>query len=149
MELEDKTTIIEGPTRVSLRDRKIEKQPIYKAEKVELSKNIQKFDKPKTVINDPFNYNTISLKKRDVGLTQSASDLAANPEYSGAGRALGIDMAHDWGKYYDKVFSVVEIARKKTGLSGDKLIKWIYQKSNSAPQISNKKIEDLYIYLNI
>lgn len=149
MDLEDKTVVLEGPSRVSLKSRKIEKQPVYKAEKVELSKNIQKFDKPKVITDDPFGYNTISLKKKDIGLTQSASDLATDPEYSGAGRILGIDMAHDWGRYYDKVFKVVEIARKKTGFKGDKLIKWIYQKSNQAPQISNKRIEDLYIYLNI
>lgn len=147
--LEERVYTPEGPSKVSLRSRKIEKQPEYKADKIELSKNIQKFDKPKVVVQDPFNYNTISLKKKEFGLTQSASDLAANPEYSGVGRTLGVDMAHDWGKYYDKVFSIVEIARKKTGLSGDKLVKWIYKKSNQAPQITNKKIEDLYIYLNI
>jgi len=84
MELEDKTVVPEAPVNVSLKARKIVKQPDYKAEKIELSKNIQKFDKPRVIVKDPFNYNTISLKKKDVGLTQSASDLAANPEYSNA-----------------------------------------------------------------
>ena len=149
MELEEKKVRLGPPKEVSLEDRKRKKQPEYVAEEIKLSKNIRKFDKPRVIIDNPFNHNTISLKKREIGLTQSASDLVANPEYSGVGRILGIDMAHDWGHYYDKVFKIVEIARKKTGFKGDKLIKWIYRQANSAPQVSNKKIEDLYIYLNI
>ena len=147
-QLEDKTVTPEGPSRVSLRTRKLViKKPEYKPEKVELSKNIQKFDS-RPQIKNPYDFNTISLKKK-IEILPAASDLATIPEYNRAGQILGIDMAHDWNKYYDKVFKIVEMAKKKTGFKGKKLMNWIYQKANHAPSINNKRIEDLYIYLNL
>ena len=147
--IEDRTITPEGPSRVSLKSRKIAPQPIYKVENKEVSSNIQRFDKRARI--NPFAFNSVSLKKQDkeIKLTQSASDLITIPEYSNAGRILGIDMARDWNEYYDKIFKIVEHAKRKTGLTGQKLTSWIYAQANKAPSMSNKKIEDLYIYLHI
>lgn len=122
-------------------------QKEIKAPQVELSENIQKFDKkPRVYTQNPYDYNSISLKKTD-DLTPSASEMVLNPVYNLAGKALGVDMAHDWNRYYDKVKILVDWAKKETGYSdANKISEWIYAQLKKAPSIGPRKIDDLYIY---
>ena len=121
----------------------------YKAPKVELSENIKKFDNRPRAQGDPFAYNTISLKKTSE-LNESASDLLVQPLYNKAGHMFGIDMAHDWGRKYDKVYKVIQIAKEQTGETDtDKLLSWVYGQINNAPSVSNNRLDDVYVYLSM
>lgn len=131
----------------SLKD-KPKTQKVYEAEKIELSENIQKFDKkPRVYTQNPYDYNYIALRKKDENPTPSASEMIVNPIYHSAAKALGVDTIHDWNKYYDKVAKLVDWAKEKTGYTeAGKLSEWIYSQLNYAPAMGGKKIDDLYIY---
>ena len=129
-----------------LRDKPI-KQVEYKIEKVNLSENIQKFDKkPRVYTQNPFDYNSVSLKK-DSSYTPTAEQMIVNPVYNQAAKALGVDTVHDWNRYYDKVASLVDWAKEQTGYTdAGKISEWIYAQLKKAPLMGGKKIDDLYIY---
>lgn len=137
----------------SLKDKPKVKQPEIKAEKLELSKNIQKFDKPRVYIEDPYSYNAVSLKKYPVRAVAiaSAEQMITNPTYNTIGKFLGVDTVHDWNQYYDKVFTITEWAKKKSG--GDdmnKLMKWLSNKSKTTPNIGGgKTIDSLYLFARL
>lgn len=129
-----------------LRD-KPTKQVEYKVEQVNLSENIQKFDKkPRVYTQNPYDYNSVSLKKES-NYTPTAEQMIVNPVYNQAAKALGVDTVHDWNRYYDKVANLVDWAKSETGYTdANKISEWIYAQSKKAPLMGGKKIDDLYIY---
>ena len=142
--------------RVSVKGHLEAKPKQYEAEQKEVSKNIQKFDRkvrgPRVFTENPYSYNAVSLKKDrpDVAPTQSAQSLITDPVYNTIGKFLGVDTVHDWNKEYDKVYAIVEWARKessKKDING--LIKWIGDKSNRIPNVGNKNIDNLYIFAGL
>lgn len=132
---------------VSLKGKKPTKQIEYEAEKVELSKNIQRFDKkPRVVGDDPYSFNSVSLKRKDVRLVPTAEQMIVNSTYNAVGKFLGLDTRHEWNEYHDKVFEIVEWAKKKSGVSEtSKLIRWINHMKNRIPNLSDKVITNLYL----
>lgn len=129
----------------------------YEVEHKELSKNIQKFDKkPKVYTENPFGFNQVAKRisekrKASEPPTQSASDLLTQRTYNTVGKFLGVDTIHDWNKYSDKVYTIVEWAKLKSGKSDlDNLIKWISSKSRSVPSFGQaKRIEELYLFARL
>lgn len=120
----------------------------YVAPKVNLSENIQRFDKkPRVYTQNPYDYNSVSLHKNKDYPTPSASEMIVNPLYNSAAKALGVDTIHDWNRYYDKVAKIVGWAQEKTGYKDSgKISEWIYSQLRNAPAMGGKKIDDLYIY---
>ena len=107
-------------------------------------------EKPVVYTEDPFSYNYIALKKSNIDElpTPSASEVIVNPLYNAVGKSLGIDRPHDWNKLYDKVFTISEWAKERSGLSDPaEIIKWINDKLNYIPSMGNKKINDLYTHI--
>ena len=137
----------------SLKDKPKEKRPEIKAEKIELSKNIQKFDKkPKVYTENPYAYNYISLKKDKPNASPSATaeQMITNPTYNTIGKFLGIDTIHDWNKYYDKVFTITEWAKKKSGTDNTgNLMRWISSKARTVPSMGGKNIDNLYLFARL
>lgn len=107
---------------------------------------------PKTQVytEDPFSYNFISLKKSKIDEmpTQSANQVIVNPLYNAVGKSLGIQDPHDWNKFYDKVFTISEWAKERSGLSDPgEILHWIADVSNRVPTLGSKKINDIYAHI--
>lgn len=136
----------------ALKDKPKVKQPEIKAEKLELSKNIQKFDRPRVYTENPYSYNYVSLKKEKPAVlpTATAEEMIVNPTYNTVGKFLGIDTVHDWNRYYDKVFVITEWAKKKSGFDDmGRLMKWISDKARTVPSIGEKNIDNLYLFARL
>lgn len=123
----------------------------YEAEKKEVSENIKNFDlqikKPKAP--SPYDYNAIALKPKPVSVTADATSMLMNPKFNTVAKFLGVDTLHDWGKYYDKVGTIVEWAEQNSGVKTlEDLVHWISGASNVAPSFGNnqRKVDQLYIY---
>ena len=125
----------------------------YAVPKVELSENIQNFDrKVKVHTTNPYSANTVSKGKTEVPLSaiQTASQMIANPLYNEAGKVLGVDTLHEWGLYYDKVHDIVEMAKQRIKSEDPQaLSEYIYKQLNSSPSLGNKRIIDVYTYLKM
>jgi hypothetical protein len=135
----------------SLKD-KPTKQIEYETEEKELSKNIQAFDKrPKTITENPFSYNSISLKKKTSTIpTSSASEMITNPTYNTIGKFLGVDTIHDWNKAFNKVFAIVEWAKVKSGeKETNKLMGWIGKQVKRVPNVGNTNLDNLYLFARL
>ena len=132
---------------VSLKERPKKEVKNYEVDKVELSKNIQEFDKkPRVYTKDPYAYNEVSLKK-DTEFSLTAQNMITDPLYNMVGKSLGVDTIHDWNRYYDKVQEIVEWAKKETGYKDkDLLVSWIYGQVGKTTSLGAKRIDDLYIY---
>lgn len=100
-------------------------------------------EEPKIITKNPYNYNTVSLKKRYL---PAPEQMRASPQYNMIGKFLGVEI-HEWSKYYDKIFSLTEWAKEKSGLNEtNDLMSWLGEQVNKTPSLSNKRIEDLYIF---
>ena len=125
----------------------------YEIPKVEVSKNIQKFDKkPRVFTENPYAYNSVSLKKFKVEATPSlsASELLTDPTYNTIGKFLGVDAIHDWNKYSDKVYAITEWAKARSGETKiEKLMSWIGKQAKLVPNMGAKEIDNLYLYARI
>jgi hypothetical protein len=125
----------------------------YEVEKKEVSKNIQKFDKkPRVFTENPFAYNSVSLKKNkpDVTPIQSASELLTNPIYNKMGKFLGVDTIHDWNRYYDKVYAITEWAKLKSGEKDlSRIMKWVSDQSRRTPNMGAREIDSLYLHARL
>ena len=126
----------------------------YEVEQKEISPNIQKFErKVKVYTQNPYSYNAVSVKKfnkKPVAPSPSASSLISNPLYNQAGKVLGVDTVHDWNAAYDKVYEIVEWAKKKTKSDNQRLLmKFIYEKMNRAPSLGKSRLDDLYIFAGV
>jgi len=97
--------------------------------------------------NNSYSYNSISLAKKDVLPTPSASQMLTDPLYNRAAKALGVDTVHSWNNYSEKVAKLVDWAKKETGYTdNEKLVGWLYSQLKSAPSMGSKRIDDLYIF---
>ena len=141
---------------VSLKSEKKLRRIQPEVEKVELGENIKKFDrlvkpKPRVFTENPYSYNSVSLKKRvSVPPTQTAEQMITNPHYNAIGKALGVDTTHEWNRYYDRVYEVVEWAKNKSGQKDTyKLIKWISSQINKIPSLSERRIDNLYLFAHM
>ena len=137
-----------------LRDKPIKQEKI-EIEKVNLSKNIQNFDskvnKYKTA--NPYDYNSISLAKRSsVAVTPTATQMILDPTYNTIGKFLGVDTVHEWGVNYDKVKTIVDWAKSR---SGAKTIEGLMNFLNGASQfvpsfgMNHKKIDQIHLYATL
>lgn len=142
----------------SLRDKPKPKPIEYEAEKVELSKNIQRFEKKvKVYTENPYSYNAVALRKdKPVYPTLSADQLIVNPLYSSIGRFLGVDMRHDWNRYSDKVLLITDWAIQETGNNKtENLMAWISKKAKDLPKVRDeqevpeKAIDNLYLFAKL
>lgn len=103
-------------------------------------------DTPKIYTEDPFSYNYISLKKSKVDEIPlpSKDNVVADPVYNEVGKALGLGV-HEWKKLYDKVFTIAEWAKERSGFKEpSEIIKWINDKIRELPNMGAKKINSLY-----
>ena len=119
----------------------------HEVAKVDLSDNIQKFDrKIKVHTQNPYAFNTVAKKQpQPIVANQTASQMITNPTYNFTGKFLGVDTLHDWAKYYDKVYTITEWAKQKVGNDRTKIAKWLTTKLSNLPSMSAKRIDDLYI----
>lgn len=135
------------PQRVSAKGH-MEKAPKhYEAEKKSLSENIIKFDKRKR-ISSPYDYNTVSLNKT-VKYDPTADEMISNPTYNTVGKFLGVDTHHEWGQYYNKVRTLVDWAKKKTGKEDTiSVMNFLNGALSAAPSFGmhHKRIDQLYLY---
>lgn len=134
--------------KVSLKPKPQAIQVKHEAARVELSENIRKFDKKvKVHTQNPYAFNTVAKKiERPVTNTsQTATQMITNPTYNSIGKFLGVDTVHDWGRYYDKVYTITEWAKQKVGDNQLKIAKWLTEKLNHTPSMGAKRIDDLYI----
>ena len=148
--------IIEIPTeetlkeKVSLKEKPKKEVKSYEVDKVELSKNIRKFDskKPKVYTKDPYSFNEVSLKKDETPVppTQTASQMILNPTYNSIGKFLGVDTVHGWNKDYDKVHMITEWAKTNVGDNKIKIMRWLSTQARRLPSLGNKNIDNLYIF---
>ncbi len=141
-----KAYISSVPEKLDIKD-KPTKQKEYVAEKLSLAENIVNFDKrvEKYYQTNPYSYNSISLKKNTVDKTPM--EITASPIYGSAAPILGITDAHDWRKNSDKVQFIVDWAKQKTKIEDtQKLMSWIYTQITKVPEVSGRKLDDLYIY---
>lgn len=108
----------------------------------------QEESQPIVHTEDPYAYNSVAFKRgvKDIQLTQSANQLIADPLYNAVGKAFGIDMAHEWNQYYDKVYAIVEWAKLR---SGEKdaigITKALKKLHNESPSLAGRHIDNLYI----
>lgn len=128
----------------------------YEVKENEISQNIQKFDrkvkKLKVFTENPYSYNSVSLKreKAPVAPNQSASTLITDPVYNTIGKFLGVDTIHDWNRDYDKVYAIVEWAKAKSGEKNlGQLMRWIGSQARRVPNVGNKNIDNLYIFARL
>lgn len=134
--------------KVSLKSKPQAIQAKHEVTKVELSDNIRRFDKKVRVhTTNPYAFNTVAKKtiRPVTNTSQTATQMITNPTYNSIGKFLGVDTLHDWGRYYDKVYTVTEWARQKVGDNNLKIAKWLTQKLNNTPSMGAKRIDDLYI----
>jgi hypothetical protein len=125
--------------------------------KVELSEGIKAFDqrvkerKLKVYTENPFSYNSISLNKEKAEIpTQSAEQMISDPVYNSVAKFLGVDTIHDWNKTYDKVYAIVEWAKKEANLSEpEQIMMWIAEKVRTIPSVGNKNIDNLHIFAKL
>lgn len=119
--------------------------------KVELSENIQNFDKrPRVHTENPFSHSSTQKTEAPVSTLQTASQMIADPLYNEVGKLLGVDTLNEWGLQYDKVYEVTELAKKKSGLTDPKALSaWIYKQLNFAPSLGAKRINDVHIFLKM
>ena len=106
----------------------------------------------KVYTEDPFSYNYISLNKSKVDKLPLPvlEAVKTDPVYFAVGRALGVENAHDWPKYYDKIFTIAEWAKERTqSKDPETVLKWVENASNYAPSMGSKKINDLYNHMVI
>lgn len=115
-------------------------------ETVELSKGIQKFDnlsRKKVYSENPYSHQAV---RRSIQ-TQTASTAVTNPIYNYIGKYLGIDTRHDWDRYYDKIVSIADWAKRKSGESDlPKVISWLGKRSKSIPSVGGNTLTDLYLF---
>lgn len=133
-------------------ERKTVRKVEYEVEKREVSPNIAKFDrKVKVHTENPYSFNAVVKKQQaSVPPTQTATQMITNPQYNVIGKFLGVDTVHDWNRYYDKVYTIVEWAKVKSGTDNlHKLMSWISHKSRTVPSVGNRRIDDLYLFAKL
>lgn len=109
-------------------------------------------NKPTVYTEDPFSYNYVSLKQTKVDELPlpSTTEVIANPVSHAIGKAFGIENPHDWNKYYQKVFTITEWAKERSGLTEPaEILKWIEDKVKSIPNFGSRKINDLYLHIRM
>lgn len=126
----------------SIRSKKKVEERKFTVEKKELSKNIQKFDRPRVYTKNPYDYNSV-VNNRVVNITPTASQMISNPLYNSVGKALGLDTTKEWNQHYDKVFKIAEWAKKK---GAKNVVEFILDKSRTVPTMGARRIDDIYIY---
>jgi hypothetical protein len=134
----------------SLKDKPRQEKPEIKADKIELSENIKKFDNKKRIAS-PYDYNIVALNKKH-DYTPTAEELILSPVHNSVGKFLGIDTIHDWGQHYDKVGKLVEWAKTKTGKDDiNSIMDFLNQALNAAPSfgMNHRRIDQLYMYAKL
>lgn len=110
-------------------------------------------EKTNTVYTEnPFSFNYVSLKKSQVKDLQvpSPTQTLVTPIYNTVGKAFGIDVKHDWDKYYDKVFLITEWAKERTQSEDiNVILKYINDVSRQIHSLSNKRINDLFMHIRL
>lgn len=136
------------PEQVNLKSEPTEKPKEFKVDRPTLSENIQAFDKkPRVFTKNPFGYEEVRKGSQQ---TPTSDQMIATPLYNTVGKMLGVDVVHNWGMDYDKVYEITQLAKEKTGIKNEeKLQQWIYKKAQSIPNVSGKKITDLLMYLKL
>lgn len=104
--------------------------------------------KSTVITENPYDYTSVAFKRgaKDIQLTQTASQLIADPLYNAVGKAFGIDMIHEWNQYYDKVYTIVEWAKLRSGAKDSLGITQALKKlNNESPMLARRQIDNLYI----
>jgi hypothetical protein len=146
----DKKTLKEEFSLSSLKD-KPRKVKEIRAEKVELSDGIKRFDNRPRKTASPFDYNTVALSRKN-DYMPSADQMITNPTYNTVGKFLGVDTIHDWSKYSDKVKTLVDWAEIKTGKKDiNAIMHFLNGALNAAPSfgMNNKRIDQLFLYAKL
>lgn len=135
---------------VSLKPNAKPRKVHHEVDHPQLSENIQKFDrkiKRKPYNSNPYSYNSVVQRRVNVPPVQNAENMITNSTYNTIGKFLGVDTTHEWNKSYDKVYTIVEWAKAKTGTTSlYRMMQWISHKSKTIPSVGNKRIDDLYLF---
>jgi hypothetical protein len=145
---QDNSYVSSKPTEVVFEDKAVTPQKVVVAEKKELSENIKAFDERvrKVYTENPYDYNTISLKKEQK-ILPSAQQMVTDPTYNTVGKMLGLDTAKEWNLYYDKIFHITEWALTKT--DKEHLFEYIAEVSRTVPSMGSRRIDDIFIHAKI
>lgn len=142
--------IIESPEvekeLISLRAKPKVKQEKIVLEKVELSDRIQKFDKlakRKVYTENPYSHQAVRKQIQ----TKTSSNAVLDPTYNTVGKYLGVDTRRDWDQVYEKVMTITDWAKRKSGETDlSKILLWLGRKTKSIPSVSGNTLGDLYLF---
>lgn len=135
---------ISKPQEIKEVPKEVKSVPEYKAQKVNLSKNIQEYDKK---VDRHVETRPVETKPN----TEKYLSTAFDPTYNLIGKFIGIDTLHDWKASSDKVIAIVEWARKESKAKDTQdLLKWISNKAREVPSVGHAKILDqLYLFARL
>ena len=143
------------PEKVSLAPPEPKKIVQYRVPKVELSEDIKNFDQKSRERRSttPYDYNSVSLQRTTpIQTSQTAFQMITNPVYNTIGKFLGVDTLHDWNSNYEKVETIVEWAKLKTGSDKiEKMLDFLNGASNFVPTfgMNHKKIDQIHLYAQL
>lgn len=155
--MDEQAYISSTPEEVSLEAKEEAKPKNYVVKKKDVSENIKAFDKKvKVFTKDPYDYNSISLKKEPVQRTLTAPEMIANPVYNHMAKFLGVDTKHDWESVYDKVYVITEWAKQESGIADpQELSEWVSKANRYVPTLLvgstdaisiAKRVDEFYLY---
>ena len=111
----------------------------------------------KVITGNPYDWNQIMLKRKQDKKaheieTKTIRDLPA-PELAKMNRNahmvaeyIGIDIAREWSKYYDKVWNLYQWGKVKTKSEDiNKILNFLSDRLNQAPSMNGRRIDDLFV----
>lgn len=103
-------------------------------------------------IVNPYDYNYVAMKAyrdrkdNETVLTPNAEAMLTDSTYNYLGKFLGVDNKKEWSENYDKVYEVVQWAKRETK-SEDvyKLYEFLKKAINETPAMNGRRLDDLCI----
>lgn len=106
-----------------------------------------KTDPPKVYTENPFSYNYVAKQQSKVNdlSVPGRDDVVANSDYSLVGKMMGLKTAEDWNKNYDKIFTIAEWAKERSGLKDpNEIVQWIQNMKKYNIPLGSTKMEIIY-----
>jgi hypothetical protein len=125
---------------------------VWKSIMIYMDETTPQVKKPIVYTENPFSYNYVALKQSKVNEIPlpDVGTVITDPVCHAVGKSLGVDKAHDWNKYYDKVFLISSWAKERSEIKDPmSIVKWISDKIKSTPSLGAKVIDDLYINIRL
>lgn len=104
----------------------------------------------KYYLQNPYDYNSVSLKIRQNKRVPTASELVMDPGFVVIGHFLGIWTKADFSEYYDKIYEIIEWAKEKANSDNlNDITEVLKNRINSTPEMCDRRINDLYASIQL